>query len=154
MIDEARMGTIRDAYTDQFNNAMGQAYGAFTNQQQRGMAGAQGLGALGMGLNQGYQNQAQMAQGLGQQQFSTMMGLGQQQQSGAQAELDRQRANILQAQNQPMQLYGFMSDILGGSPSTMGYQYQQSYGQPGSPFSQMLGTGASLLGGLGTLGKL
>ena len=154
MIDEARLGTIRDAYTDQFNNAMGQAYGAFTNQQQRGMAGAQGLGALGMGLNQGYQNQAQMAQGLGQQQFSTMMGLGQQQQSGAQAELDRQRANVLQAQNQPMQLYGFMSDILGGSPSTMGYQYQQSYGQPGSPFSQMLGTGASLLGGLGTLGKL
>ena len=154
MIDEARMGTIRDAYTDQFNNAMQQAYGAFTNQQQRGMAGAQGLGALGMGLNQGYQNQAQMAQGLGQQQFSTMMGLGQQQQTGAQAELDRQRANILQAQNQPMQLYGFMSDILGGSPSTMGYQYQQSYGQPGSPFSQMLGTGASLLGGLGTLGKL
>ena len=119
MIDEARMGTIRDAYTDQFNNAMGQAYGAFTNQQQRGMAGAQGLGALGMGLNQGYQNQAQMAQGLGQQQFSTMMGLGQQQQSGAQAELDRQRANVLQAQNQPMQLYGFMSDILGGSPSTI-----------------------------------
>ena len=82
------------------------------------------------------------------------MGLGQQQQTGAQAELDRQRANVLQAQNQPMALYGFMSDILGGSPSTMGYQYQQSYGQPGSPFSQMLGTGATLLGGLGTLGKI
>jgi len=137
MIDEARMDTISDAYTDQFNNAMQQAYGAFTNQQQRGMAGAQGLGALGMGLNQGYQNQAQMAQGMGQQQFGQMMGLGQQQQQGAQAELDRQRANILQAQNQPMALYGFMSDILGGSPSTMGYQYQQTYGQPGSPLTNV-----------------
>ena len=66
MIDEARMDTISDAYTDQFNNAMQQAYGSFANQQQRGLAGAQGLGALGMGLNQGYQNQAQMAQGMGQ----------------------------------------------------------------------------------------
>ena len=154
MIDEARMDTISDAYTDQFNNAMQQAYGAFTNQQQRGLAGAQGIGALGMGLNQGYQNQAQMAMGMGQQQVGQMMGLGQQQQQSAQAELDRQRANVLQAQNQPMALYGFMSDILGGAPSTMGYQYQQTYGQPGSPFSQMLGTGATLLGGLGTLGKL
>jgi hypothetical protein len=154
MIDEARMDTIRDAYTDQFNNAMQQAFGAFSNQQQRGMAGAQGLGALGMGLNQGYQNQAQMAMGLGQQQYGLMSGIGQQQQQAAQGELDRQRANILQAQNQPMALYGFMSDILGGAPSTMGYQYQQTYGQPGSPFSQMLGTGATVLGGLGTLGKL
>ena len=154
MIDEARMDTIRDAYTDQFNNAMQQAFGAFSNQQQRGLAGAQGLGALGMGLNQGYQNQAQMAMGLGQQQYGLMSGIGQQQQQAAQGELDRQRANILQAQNQPMALYGFMSDILGGAPSTMGYQYQQTYGQPGSPFSQMLGTGATILGGLGTLGKL
>lgn len=154
MIDEARMGTIRDAYTDQFNNAMQQAFGAFSNEQQRGLAGAQGLGALGMGLNQGYQNQAQMAMGLGQQQYGLMSGIGQQQQQSAQAELDRQRANILQAQNQPMSLYGFYSDILAGAPSTMGYQYQQTYGQPGSPFSQMLGTGASILGGLGTLGKL
>ena len=72
----------------------------------------------------------------------------------AQANLDMDRANILQAQNQPMALYGFMSDILAGAPSTMGYQYQQTYGQPGSMFSNILGTGATLLGGLGTLGKI
>ena len=89
----------------------------------------------------------------GKEMGNVLGGVSQQQQA-AQGELDHQRANILQAQNQPMALYGFMSDILGGSPSTMGYQYQQSYGQPGSPFSQMLGTGATLLGGLGTLGKL
>jgi hypothetical protein len=154
MIDRNRMDTIAGAQSDQYNQAMQQAMMNFQNQQGRGLQAAQGLGALGMGLGQGYGQQAQLQNQLATQGIGQMMGIGGQQQQLAQQQLDIGRGNILQAQNQPMALYGFMSDILGGAPSTMGYQYQQTYGQPGSPFSQMLGTGATLLGGLGTLGKL
>ena len=83
-----------------------------------------------------------------------MMGIGQMQQQLGQASLDADRANQMQLINRPMQMYGFMSDILSGAPATMGYQYTQNYGQAGSPFSQMLGTGASILGGLGQFGKM
>ena len=94
------------------------------------------------------QNQLQ-GQGVNQ-----MMGIGQMQQQLGQASLDADRANQMQLINRPMQMYGFMSDILSGAPATMGYQYTQNYGQAGSPFSQMLGTGASILGGLGQFGKM
>tara|TARA_R100000963_G_scaffold24883_1_gene17024 strand:+ start:1628 stop:2572 length:945 start_codon:yes stop_codon:yes gene_type:complete len=146
--------TIGQATSQNYNTAMGQAMQNFQNEQQRGFAGAQGLGALGQSMNQGYQNQAMMQNQLQGQGVNQMMGIGQMQQQLGQASLDADRANQMQLINRPMQMYGFMSDILSGAPATMGYQYTQNYGQAGSPFSQMLGTGASILGGLGQFGKM
>ncbi len=146
--------TVAQSTAQNYGNAMNQAFNAFQNQQANQFAGAQGLGALGMGLGQAYGQQAQMQNALQAQGIGQLMGIGGMQNQQAQAFLDMQRANQIQNINRPMQMYGFMSDILSGAPSTMGYQYTQNYGQAGSPFSQMLGTGATILGGLGTLKKL
>ena len=146
--------TVAQSTAQNYGNAMNQAFNAFQNQQSNQFAGAQGLGALGMGLGQAYGQQAQMQNALQAQGIGQLMGIGGMQNQQAQAFLDMQRANQVQNINRPMQMYGFMSDILSGAPSTMGYQYTQNYGQAGSPFSQMLGTGATILGGLGTLKKL
>ena len=146
--------TIAQSTAQNYGNAMNQAFNTFQNQQANKFAGAQGLGALGMGMNQGFQNQAQMQNALQSAGIGQLMGIGGMQNQQAQSFLDMQRANQIQQINRPMQMYGFMSDILSGAPSTMGYQYTQNYGQAGSPFSQMLGTGATILGGLGSLKKL
>ena len=146
--------TIAQSTAQNYGNAMNQAFNTFQNQQANQFAGAQGLGALGMGMNQGFQNQAQMQNALQGAGIGQLMGIGGMQNQQAQAFLDMQRANQIQQINRPMQMYGFMSDILSGAPSTMGYQYTQNYGQAGSPFSQMLGTGASILGGIGAFNKM
>jgi len=146
--------TVAQSTAQNYGNAMNQAFNAFQNQQSNQFAGAQGLGALGMGLGQAYGQQAQMQNALSASGIGQLMGVGGMQQQQGQAYLDMQRANQLQAINRPMQMYGFMSDILSGAPSTMGYQYTQNYGQAGSPFSQMLGTGATILGGLGSFNKM
>ena len=146
--------TIAQSTAQNYGNAMNQAFNAFQNQQANQFAGAQGLGALGMGLGQAYGQQAQMQNALQSAGIGQLMGIGGMQNQQAQAFLDMQRANQIQNINRPMQMYGFMSDILSGAPSTMGYQYTQNYGQAGSPFSQMLGTGATILGGLGSFNKL
>ena len=154
MIDQGAQDTIGKLTAANFNNAMKSAMVDFQNQQKNQLVSARGLGALGLGMSGQYGRTAQLENALANQGVMQMMGIGAQDQKMAQANLDMDRANILQAQNQPMALYGFMSDILAGAPSTMGYQYQQTYGQPGSMFSNILGTGATLLGGLGTLGKI
>ena len=154
MIGQGVMDTIGQLTAQNFNTAMGQAMQNFQNQQQRQLMGAQGLGALGMGLGQGYGQQAQLQNALATQGIGQMMGIGGMQQKLGQGILDMQRANHLQKINRPMQMYGFMSDILSGAPATMGYQYTQNYGQAGSPFSQMLGTAATALGGIGSFNKL
>ena len=146
--------TIAQSTAQNYGNAMNQAFNTFQNQQANQFAGAQGLGALGMGMNQGFQNQAQMQNALQGAGIGQLMGIGGMQNQQAQSFLDMQRANQIQQINRPMQMYGFMSDILSGAPSTMGYQYTQNYGQAGSPFSQMLGTGASILGGIGAFNKM
>ena len=146
--------TIAQSTAQNYGNAMNQAFNTFQNQQANQFAGAQGLGALGMGMNQGFQNQAQMQNALQSAGVGQLMGIGGMQNQQAQSYLDMQRANQIQQINRPMQMYGFMSDILSGAPSTMGYQYTQNYGQAGSPFSQMLGTGASILGGIGAFNKM
>ena len=68
------------------------------NQQANQFAGAQGLGALGMGMNQGYQNQAQMQNALSASGIGQLMGVGGMQQQQGQAYLDMQRANQIQTE--------------------------------------------------------
>jgi hypothetical protein len=154
MIDQGVMDTIGQLTAQNFNTAMGQAMNTFQNQQKAQLMGAQGIGALGQALGQGFGQQAQLQNALATQGIGQMMGIGGMQQKMGQGILDMQRANQLQNINRPMQLYGFMSDILSGAPATMGYQYTQNYGQAGSPFSQMLGTAATALGGIGSLNKM
>ena len=67
--------TIAQSTAQNYGNAMNQAFNAFQNQQQRGLAGAQGIGALGMGLGQAYGQQAQMQNALQSAGIGQLMGI-------------------------------------------------------------------------------
>ena len=93
---------------------------------------SQGLGTLGvdyggLGLQQGESlgtlglrqaSLGQQQQALGQGEAGFLFDLGQKQQSQQQAELEAERATQLQANYEPYQRLGFLSDIYKGAPST------------------------------------
>lgn len=93
---------------------------------------SQGLGTLGvdyggLGLQQGESlgtlglrqaSLGQQQQALGQTEAGFLFDLGQKQQSQQQAELEAERATQLQANYEPYQRLGFLSDIYKGAPST------------------------------------
>jgi hypothetical protein len=112
-----------------FGTAMGLARGDFENQMQR-YGTAAGMTA-GMGL------QAQQA---GQADVASLMGAGSVQQQRDQQVLDSQYQAGLTNRYDPMQRFGWMSDIFRGQPSgtmatTMGTSPQTN------PLSQALGAG-------------
>ena len=145
----------------------GQSARMGAGQAALGTAGqlAQGFGALGgiqgqigqqlLGAQQGYGGfltglgqQAQAARGAD---IGMLSGFGAQQQQLRQAQLDAQRAGLLQAQQAPLQQYQsllpFMS--LAGQqtgPSTVSTQFAP----PPSPLQAGIGVGLSGLGALGT----
>ena len=145
-----------------YQQAMGQARGAFENQQARQQQAAQifgGLGqaqagiggqqaAIGQGQAQLGQGQAQLGLGLqGAQQadVSNMLGLGGLEQAQQQAQLDAYRKTISERARSPYQNLGFLSDIFRGVPSTGGTYTQQQTPDP-SMLSQVAGMGLGLAG--------
>lgn len=154
-----------------FESAAGRAMQAAQATGQFGMAGAQAAGNLGLqasqlglsgiaaglgaqqqaaGLGQGIAGLGQQFAGLGQtrqqqglQDINTMLTVGQQQQRQTQAELDAQRANLLQQQMQPFQQLAFASDIITGAPSGQ----TSIMSQPGPSIgSQLVGLGTAAYG--------
>ena len=105
-----------------FGTAMGLARGDFENQMQR------------------YGTAAGMTQQLGQGDVASLMGAGSVQQQRDQQVLDSQYQAMLTNRYDPMQRFGWMSDIFRGQPSgtmstTMGTSPQTN------PLSQALGAG-------------
>jgi len=135
-----------------------QAQQAATNEQQRQLAAAQGIGSLGLQTGQALgQLGLQTGQALGQlglqqaglgelaqqtalRDIQTQYDLGKQQQAQQQAVLEAQRQSSLSQLYEPYQRYAFLSDIYKGAPSTQ--QTIASATAPNvSPAQQFLGLG-------------
>jgi len=86
----------------------------------------------------------QMQQALAQNDSNFLYNLGTAQQQQTQAGLDADRANIMQAAQQPYQQLGFLSDLYKGAPSTQMAVTSQNAAAP-SPFQQIAGLGTGLL---------
>lgn len=128
----------------QLGQGLAQGIGNLAGQQFGiGQQLAQGLGALGgQQAAMGGQLAALGAQqqGLGQQDVNFLYNLGAQQQRQQQAVLDAQRQNQLQQSMQPLQMFGFLSDIYKGAPTTQMAMTQQTQAAA-SPFQQIAGLG-------------
>ena len=132
----------QQAYEQQQARALQAAQLGISGSQQAGQLGlsgqqlqsqlSQGLGTLGvdygglglqqaeslgtLGLRQAGLGQQQQA--VGQAETGFLFDIGQKQQSQQQAELEAERATQLQANYEPYQRLGFLSDIYKGAPST------------------------------------
>ena len=131
-----------------YQQAMGQARGAFENQQARQQQAAQIFGGLGQaqaGLGQGMAQLGVGLQGAQQGDVGHLLGLGGLEQAQQQAGLDAYRQTIAERAKSPYQNLGFLSDIFRGVPST-GSTYTQQYTPPPSRLSQIAGMGLGLAG--------
>jgi len=160
-IEEARLGAVGKASQTAIDKALQMALGTFGQEQKSKqvagqlapyytsasskaqtdkikslLSGAQ----IGGGL-------ASLEAKLGLQDISALLGAGSLEQAAIQQAGDTEYQNILAAQNRPLQLYGAYSDAIGGLPSNQGYQIQETYGSTSSPFQDILGAGAAILGG-------
>ena len=127
---------------------MGQARGAFENQQARQQQAAQIFGGLGQaqaGLGQGMAQLGVGLQGAQQGDVANLLGLGGLEQAQQQAGLDAYRKTIAERAQSPYQNLGFLSDIFRGVPSTGG-TYTQEQTQDPSMLSQVAGIGLGLAG--------
>jgi hypothetical protein len=93
---------------------------------------------------------------IGEQKFdlsgiSALLGAGALEQAAGQEAAATDYANQLANLQQPLQLYGFYSDAIAGLPSMQGTQIQQNFGSATSPFQDILGAGATILGGANVL---
>ena len=122
---QAQAQMLAQDYSRNYNQALQAAQGAFESQQARQMGAGQGLAGLAQtesGLMQKASEQMAGLGGLGQQyrsgDISQLSQSGAIQQSQLQKGLDIDRQKFTEAQMQPYQRIGAMSDILRGVPST------------------------------------
>lgn len=114
----------------------------YAQAQQASMMAGQGLQGLGSLAGQLGVQQAALGEAVqrGQlQDIQSLATLGQQQQQQQQAELEAQRMTQLQAQYEPYQRLGFLSDIYKGAPTTQSVLASQT-APSASPFQQVVGT--------------
>lgn len=148
-----------------------QAQQAATNEQQRRLAAAQGIGTLGLQAGQALgQLGLQSGQALGQlglqqaslgelaqqsalRDITTQFELGKQQQAQQQATIEAERQSQLAQLYEPYQRYAYLSDIYKGAPSTQ--QTLTSSTAPNvSPAQQYLGLGIAGLSAAAGANKL
>jgi len=96
---------------------------------------------------------APLAQQLTQQDVAPLFSIGDVYQQQAQRELEAQRQSALEAQGEPYQRLGFISDVLAKTPSAYTTVGLSSAPSP-SPIAQALGTGLGVLGAFGGYGSL
>jgi hypothetical protein len=140
----------------QLQQQLGQGIGNLAAQQFGvGAQLAQGIGSLGTQLgNIGTQQSAlgQATQQMRTSDVNQLYTLGAEQQKQSQAELDAQRASAMQNATQPYQQLAFQSDIYKGAPSTQMAMTTQNTPTP-SPFQQIAGLGAGILGTAAAVNK-
>jgi hypothetical protein len=140
----AQQGAALGMSAEQFaasglESAMGRRQGA------AGMYGSmgQGIGQLGAQLGQMGIQQAglgEMYQGMNARDIQNLMTTGTNERQVQQAGLDANRMSNLQRYTQPMQQYGFLSDIYSGTPSGSSTLTASSAPQT-SPFQTAVGVG-------------
>jgi len=136
-----------------FTGAQQQAQNAFQNQMQRGQQAAQIFGQLGQGIGQLGTSQAALgeaAQAAASRDVNALFNVGALQQAQQQAEYDVQRSAALEEAYEPMQRFGFMSDIFQGVPTTSQSITSATTPTP-NPVASIFGTAISLSKGLGSL---
>ena len=121
-------------------NVYGQL-GALSGEQAR-QAGIQAqIGGQQLGI-------APLAQQLTQQDYAPLFSVGDVYQQQSQRELEAQRQSQLEAQGEPYQRLGFISDVLAKTPSAYTTVGLSSAPSP-SPIAQALGAGIGALGAIG-----
>ena len=126
-------------------NVYGQL-GALSGEQAR-QAGIQAqIGGQQLGI-------APLAQQLAQQDVAPLFSIGDVYQQQSQREFEAQRQSQLEAQGEPYQRLGFISDILAKTPSAYTTVGLSSAPSP-SPIAQALGAGLGVLGAFGGYGSL
>ena len=156
---ESQRRLLQTDLSRNYTQALGASQSAFENQQRRQQGLAQTLGQLGQGFGELGTQEGSMGvrqaglgelfQQTGQQDVNVLSQLGGQQQAVQQQVLDAARQTELQRQGEPLQRFGFLSDVLRGVPSTQSTFTQATAPSP-SRLSTLLGAGAALtgLGGL------
>ena len=143
LLEEARLSAIGKTQKDIFDQALKTAGSkADVDAAKTLLAGAQ----VGGGL-------ANLASKLGMADIQALLGAGTLEQKVAQDFANINFTNQLAAQQQPLQLFGFLSDAIAGLPSNQGTQIQTTYGQTTSPLQDIIGTGATILGGSNIFGS-
>ena len=126
-------------------NVYGQL-GALSGEQAR-QAGIQAqIGGQQLGI-------APLAQQLTQQDYAPLFSMGDVYQQQAQRELEAQRQSQLEAQGEPYQRLGFISDVLAKTPSAYTTVGLSSAPSP-SPIAQALGSGLGVMAAFGGYGSL
>ena len=160
-LEDARLSAIGKSQADTFDRALKAALGTFGQEESEKLKGAQlapyftsaqtkaetdkdKLSLMGAQVGGGI---AKLASQLGMADISALLGAGALEQKVAQDAANINYQNILAAQQQPLQLFGFLSDAIAGLPSQQGTQIQQTFGSTTSPLQDIIGTGAAILGG-------
>ena len=134
-----------------FQQAQQAGMGAFEAARGRDLGIAGLIGQAG-GQIGGFATQAQAQAG---QDIATLQGLGGMSQAQQQAQFDAQRATELERLYEPYKRVGFMTDVMGGTPSVQSSMTATPPAQqPAGPSStsQFIGLGIAGLGALGGLG--
>ncbi len=159
-LEKARLSSIGQAQSTALDKALKLALGSFgTEQKAKQVAGQlapyytsaatkEQSSQIKDILTPAIQSQQYDLQGI-----SALLGAGGLEQAAIKEAGDTEYQNILAAQNRPLQLYGAFSDIISGLPSQQGYQIQDTYGSTSSPFQDVLGAGAAILGGSGIFSR-
>ena len=87
-----------------------------------------------------------LANKLGLSDISALLGAGSLEQKAAQDAANIEFANIMAAQDRPLSLFGFLSDVVSGLPSEQGTQIRQEFGSETSPLQTAIGFGSAALG--------
>mgnify|MGYP003110824856 CR=1 FL=1 len=159
-LDEARLAAIGKTQADTFERALKSALGVFGQEESEKLKGAQlapyftsadskaqtdqaksliAAGQVGGGL-------ASLASKLGLADISALLGAGSLEQKAAQDAANIEFQNIMAAQERPLSLFGFLSDVVSGLPSDQGTQIRQEFGSDTSPLQTALGFGSAALG--------
>jgi len=166
-IEDARLGQVGKASQTAIDKALQLALGSFGQEQKSKQVAGQLAPYYTRAASKAQTDQiksllsgAQVGGGLaslenklGLQDISALLGAGSLEQAAIKEAQDTEYQNILAAQNRPLQLYGAYSDAISGLPSNQGYQIQETYGSTSSPFQDILGAGAAILGGSGIFGS-
>lgn len=164
-IEEARLKAIGSSSAKAADDAMKLALASFQQSEKEKLAGAQlapyftsaqskadQTGVANLLKAAGLEgNLATAGSKLGLQDISALLGAGKLEQAEGEKAAEIERQNILQAQNQPLQLYSMFANILGGLPEQQGTQIRQTTGSPTTAFQDILGTAATIAGGAGKI---
>ena len=159
-IEEARLAAIGKTQADTFDRALKSALATFGQEEGEKLRSAQLAPYFTSADSKAQSDQAKallasgqvggglvsLAQKLGLADISALLGAGSLEQKAAQDAANIEFQNIMAAQDRPLSLFGFLSDVVSGLPSEQGTQIRREFGSETSPLQTALGFGSAALG--------